>query len=90
MEPFALPGDAGWPLGGLFTPPANREEAGACGARSSGARPDASPADALRAYLKQAREETGARLVLKCYTEDDKPNKFWMAFSKRKFMNKEL
>jgi hypothetical protein len=31
MEPFALPGDAGWPLGGLFTPPANREEAGACG-----------------------------------------------------------
>ena len=47
-------------------------------------------ADALRAYLKQAREETGARLVPKCYTEEDKPNKFWMAFSKRKFMNKEL
>ena len=52
--------------------------------------PRATLADALRAYLKQAREETGARLVLKCYTEDDKPNKFWMAFSKRKFMNKEL
>ena len=31
MEPFALPGDAGWPLGGLFTTPANREEAGASG-----------------------------------------------------------
>ena len=29
VEPFALPGDAGWPLGGLFTPPATREEAGA-------------------------------------------------------------
>ena len=73
MEPFALPGDAGWPLGGLFTPPASREEG-----------------DALRAYLKQAREETGARLVLKCYTEDGRPNKFWMAFSRRKFLNKEL
>jgi len=46
--------------------------------------------DALRAYLKQAREETGTRLVPRCYTEDDKPNKFWMAFAKRKFMNKEL
>jgi hypothetical protein len=48
------------------------------------------PTDALRAYLKQAREETGARLVPKCYTEDDKPNKFWLAFARRKFMNKEL
>ena len=25
-EPFALPGDAGWPLGGLFSPPATRDE----------------------------------------------------------------
>ena len=30
MESFALPGDAGWPLGGLFTPPATREDGGAC------------------------------------------------------------
>ena len=99
MEQFSLPGDAGWPLGGLFTPPANREEAGAC---CAGKAPQASRqagrlthvqrlfADALRAYLKQAREETGARLVPKCYTEDDKPNKFWLAFARRKFMNKEL
>ncbi len=47
-------------------------------------------ADSLRAYLKQAREETGARLVTRCYTAEGTPNKFWMAFSKRKFMNKEL
>ena len=46
--------------------------------------------DALRAYLKQAREETGARLVTRCYNADGTPNKFWMAFSRRKFMNKEL
>lgn len=59
-------------------------------ARIVDARLTRAAADALRAYLKQAREETGARLVPKCYTEEDKPNKFWMAFSKRKFMNKEL
>ena len=47
-------------------------------------------ADSLRAYLKQAREETGARLVTRCYTAEGTPNKFWMAFSRRKFMNKEL
>ena len=59
-------------------------------ARTVDARLTRAAADALRAYLKLAREETGARLVPKCYTEEDKPNKFWMAFSKRKFMNKEL
>jgi hypothetical protein len=32
----------------------------------------------------------GARLVGKCFLEDGTPNKFWMAFSRRKFMNKEL
>ena len=29
VEPFAIPGDAQWPLGGLFSPPATKEEAGA-------------------------------------------------------------
>ncbi len=114
MEPFALPGDAGWPLGGLFTPPANREEGGACRGCAAACVLRAwrggvaqrttcvfwrcvlltslcvRRADSLRAYLKQAREETGARLVTRCYTAEGTPNKFWMAFSKRKFMNKEL
>ena len=47
-------------------------------------------ADALRAYLKQAREELGLRLLPRCYTEDGQLNKFWMAFSRRQFMNKQL
>ncbi len=46
--------------------------------------------DALRAYLKQAREEVGLRLLPLCYTPDGQPNKFWMAFSRRKFMNTAL
>lgn len=37
MEPFALPGDAAWPLGGLFTPPATREEGGASPALAASA-----------------------------------------------------
>jgi len=50
--------------------------------------PAMSPADAerLRAYLKQLREEAVARLVDRLYNEDGTPNKFWMAFSKKKFM----
>ena len=66
----------------------SRRRSGACVCEADAPAPRL--ADALRAYLKQAREETGARLVLKCYTADDKPNKFWLAFSRRKFMNKEL
>jgi len=43
--------------------------------------------DQARAYLKHVREETGARLCEIVYNGDGTPNKYWMAFSKRKFMN---
>uniref|UniRef100_A0A7S3DGL1 Actin-related protein 2/3 complex subunit 3 n=1 Tax=Palpitomonas bilix TaxID=652834 RepID=A0A7S3DGL1_9EUKA len=46
-----------------------------------------SDADVFRAYFKQAKEELGRRLIEKCYVEG-KPNKFWLCFSKRKFLNK--
>lgn len=41
----------------------------------------------FRAYLKQARTATAGRLLDKCYLQDGTQNKFWFAFSKRKFMN---
>jgi len=44
-------------------------------------------ADQARAYLKHFREELGTRLVECVYNADGSPNKFWMAYSKRKFMN---
>jgi len=47
-------------------------------------------AELCRAYLKQAREELGRRLIAKVYTEDGAPSKFWIVFAKRKFMNKAL
>jgi len=73
IEQFTIPGDPGFPLTGLFAPPANREEA-----------------DLLRAYLKQCREEVSLRIVDFTYNANGSLNKFWMAFSKRKFMNVSL
>jgi actin related protein 2/3 complex subunit 3 len=44
-------------------------------------------ADEARKYMEQLREETGMRLVDKVFDGPGPPNKFWIAFSKRKFMN---
>jgi len=43
--------------------------------------------DQVRNYLKHVREELGLRLLDQVYGADGAPNKFWMAFSKKKFMN---
>ena len=69
-EPFAIPGESGWKLGGFFTNP---------GAKKEG--------DKLRSYLKQAREELGVRICEHIYNEDGTPNKWWMQYGKRDFMN---
>jgi len=47
-------------------------------------------ADDIRMYLKQCREEISRRILDKAFLEDGSRNKWWLAFSKRKFMNKEL
>jgi actin related protein 2/3 complex subunit 3 len=69
---FTIPGDAGWPVGGIASegPAMEREK--------------------LRTYLRQCREAATRRLVDRVYNEDGSPNKHWMAFHKRKFMNKEM
>ncbi len=41
-------------------------------------------------YMKQAREETGQRLMTKIFDKSGKLDKFWMQFVKRKFLNKAL
>mmetsp|Transcript_30683 Transcript_30683/g.66927 ORF Transcript_30683/g.66927 Transcript_30683/m.66927 type:complete len:177 (-) Transcript_30683:162-692(-) len=45
--------------------------------------------DLFKAYFKQARDELGIRLVGLMF-EDGSKSKWWQAFSKRKFMGKEL
>ena len=47
-------------------------------------------ADTLRAYLRQVREEVGLRLVVQAYTPEGSHNKFWLAFSRKRFMNLSL
>eukprot|EP00842_Homolaphlyctis_polyrhiza_P004906 jgi/Hompol1/5416/HPOL_004413-RA len=42
--------------------------------------------DALKQYITQLRQEVSVRLTQRIF-EDDKPSKWWMCFSKRKFMN---
>ncbi len=75
VDAFSLPGDAAFPLNQLYAAPRDRNEA-----------------DLLRGYLTQARQETASRLIEKIYagSPDGRPSKFWLAFTKRKFMGKSL
>eukprot|EP00295_Goniomonas_pacifica_P045432 CAMPEP_0175919036 /NCGR_PEP_ID=MMETSP0108-20121206/12189_1 /TAXON_ID=195067 ORGANISM="Goniomonas pacifica, Strain CCMP1869" /NCGR_SAMPLE_ID=MMETSP0108 /ASSEMBLY_ACC=CAM_ASM_000204 /LENGTH=176 /DNA_ID=CAMNT_0017241675 /DNA_START=87 /DNA_END=617 /DNA_ORIENTATION=+ len=71
---FKVPGEGDFPLSGFFPKPARPDEA-----------------DTFRTYFKQVREETGRRLAARCYPDPAaKASKFWLAFAKRKFMNKSL
>lgn len=47
-------------------------------------------ADLMRQYFLQLRHETGARVCEKVFSEDGKPNKWWICFAKKKFMDKSL
>ena len=67
-------GEPGWPLGAFLSQPKS-----------------ASEADTLKALMKQLREALVPRLLDRIYSgPDGGPNKHWMAFSKRKFLNKEF
>ena len=46
--------------------------------------------DQMKLYFTQLRQELGQRLVDKVFTEADKPSKWWMCFTKRRFMGKSL
>ena len=46
-------------------------------------------ADTLRNYILQLRQEIGQRLAEKVYTAEG-PSKWWLCFTKRRFMDKSL
>jgi len=74
IENFSLPGDRNFALGGLVSNPANRGET-----------------DMMRQYFTQMRQELGLRLVGRLYLHGQaRPDKWWMCFQKRKFLNKSL
>lgn len=93
---FDIPGDAGFPLNSVYAKPSSANEAGKCMQVSFAIfRIDCEEfshfADLLRQYLTQIRQETGNRLIEKVFnTPDGKPNKWWMCFAKKRFMEKSL
>ncbi|KAI1339958.1 ARP2/3 complex ARPC3 subunit [Xylariaceae sp. FL0016] len=72
---FSIPGDPGFPLNQMYEPPRDRQDA-----------------EQLRQYLAQVRNELATRLLARVYEEggDGKPSKWWLSFTKRKFMGKSL
>ncbi|GAB7362064.1 hypothetical protein MBLNU230_g2098t1 [Neophaeotheca triangularis] len=71
---FAIPGDAAFPLNQAFEPPRDRQEA-----------------EVLRQYIMQMRQELASRLLNRVYWDGSgTPSKWWLSFSKRKFMGKAL
>ena len=53
---------------------------------------DRQDAEVLRQYLSQVRQELAQRLLARVYDDEteDKPSKWWLSFTKRKFMGKGL
>lgn len=47
-------------------------------------------ADLLRGYLQQFRQELADRLLKRVYADQDTPSKFWLAFTRKRFMNRSL
>lgn len=90
VDNFPIPGDANFALNAHYAGPGNRADAGvdidlrACPTLTT-------QADYLRTYLTQVRQELAARLVERLYADGSgKPSKWWMAFQKRRFMNRSL
>lgn len=74
LDHFALPGDPAFPLNALYQPPRDRQEA-----------------ETLRGYISQMRQELAMRLVARLYADGTgKPSKWWLSFTKRRFMGKSL
>lgn len=74
LASFDLPGDPGFPLNAMYAKPQSAAEA-----------------DKMKAYFQQIRHETGERLIGKVYDEaTNKHNKWWICYSKRRFMEKSL
>lgn len=74
LDSFPVPGEIGFPLNSLYYAPSNKNDA-----------------DLLRAYLLQFRQELADRLIRRIYEGDTTaPNKFWLAFTRRRFMNRSL
>jgi actin related protein 2/3 complex subunit 3 len=74
IEHFSLPGEPGFPMNQLYLPPGDRNDV-----------------EFMRSYLSQFRQELANRLLTRIYADGQQvPNKYWLAFTRRRFMNKSL
>lgn len=68
---FSIPGEPGFPLNSIYSAPADRNDA-----------------ELLRTYLSQFRQELALRLLARVYNDpQEPPSKYWLAFSRKRFMN---
>ncbi|TKA74936.1 hypothetical protein B0A49_04105 [Cryomyces minteri] len=51
---------------------------------------DRNEAETLRQYIGQMRQELAMRLLARLYADGSTPSKWWLSFTKRKFMGKAL
>ncbi|KJH46949.1 hypothetical protein DICVIV_06971 [Dictyocaulus viviparus] len=69
-----IPGEADFPLNNMYKAPANKQEE-----------------ETMRAYLQQLRQELGVRLCDLVFPDPTtKPSKWWLSFSRKRFMDKGL
>ena len=76
IERFDIPGDPSFPreLGSMYAKPRTSEET-----------------DTMRQYIQQLRQEMGVRLIDKVFpNESQPPSKWWLCFSRRKFLDQAL
>lgn len=75
LDNFVLPGSSGFPLNAVYSVPLQ----------------DHNAMELLRTYIQQFRQELAMRLLDRLYRDSkERPSKFWLAFTRRKFMNKSL
>ncbi|XP_063878462.1 actin-related protein 2/3 complex subunit 3-like [Scylla paramamosain] len=74
VSKFPIPGDPTFPLNAVYGKPKNDADL-----------------ELMQQYLQQLRQETGLRVCERVFnTPDGKPSKWWLCFTKKKFMDKSL
>ncbi|SCU84437.1 LAFA_0D09956g1_1 [Lachancea sp. 'fantastica'] len=75
LDDFAVPGTPGFPMNNVYSVPVQSH----------------ADMDLLKSYIQQFRQELATRLLERLYVDSkEKPSKFWLAFTRRRFMNKSL
>ena len=73
-QALPIPGESGFPLNAMFKAPRDRAEE-----------------DAMRAFLLQLRQETGVRLLDRVFADAAAPpSKWWLCFTRKRFIDKAL